>query len=51
MGEVERLLAARGCPKVNLQIRVGNEQALDFYRALSYTADEAVSFGKRLIAD
>ena len=51
MGEVERMLAARGCPKVNLQIRAGNEPALDFYRALGYTADEAVSFGKRLIAD
>ena len=51
MGEVERMLTARGCPKVNLQIRAGNEQAIAFYRALGYSADEAVSFGKRLIPD
>jgi len=51
MNEVERLLTERGCPKVNLQIRSGNEQAIAFYRALGYGADEAVSFGKRIIPD
>ncbi|KGJ72204.1 hypothetical protein GY21_16900 [Cryobacterium roopkundense] len=51
MGEVERLLLKRGCPKVNLQIRAGNERAIAFYRALGYAADEAVSFGKRIIPD
>jgi len=51
MHEVERLLTERGCPKVNLQIRSGNDQAIAFYRALGYMADEAVSFGKRIIPD
>jgi ribosomal protein S18 acetylase RimI-like enzyme/AcrR family transcriptional regulator len=51
MAEVERLLLERGCPKVNLQIREGNEPVMEFYRALGYERDAAVSFGKRLIAD
>ena len=41
----------RGCPKINLQVRDGNEPVLEFYRALGYTPDAAVSFGKRLIPD
>ncbi|MDO9398892.1 MAG: GNAT family acetyltransferase [Herbiconiux sp.] len=51
MTEIERLLEARGCPKLNLQIRAGNEAVMEFYRALGYEPDGAVSFGKRLIAD
>ncbi|CAN5302745.1 GNAT family acetyltransferase [soil metagenome] len=51
MSEVERLLTERGCPKLNLQVRSDNEQALEFYRALGYGADAAVSLGKRLIPD
>lgn len=51
MDEVERLLEERGCPKVNLQIRVGNEAAIGFYLSLGYVADNAVSFGKRIISD
>ena len=51
MAEAERLLAARGCPKLNLQLRRTNSAALGFYRALGYVEDEAISLGKRLIAD
>lgn len=51
MGEIERLLLARGCPKLGLQVRADNEQALGFYRALGYEPDAAVSLGKRLIPD
>ena len=51
MAEVERLLTERGCPKLNLQVRADNEQALEFYRALGYGVDAAVSLGKRLIPD
>jgi ribosomal protein S18 acetylase RimI-like enzyme len=51
MAEGERLLTAMGCPKVNLQVRAGNEHVIGFYRALGYAADETVSLGKRLIAD
>lgn len=51
MNEVEALLLARGCPKVNLQVRGDNTDALAFYAAIGYGVDDAVSLGKRLIAD
>lgn len=51
MGEFEQRLAAMGCPKLNLQVRAGNEQVLGFYESLGYEPDHTVSFGKRLIAD
>jgi AcrR family transcriptional regulator len=51
MQHLEHELRARGCPKLNLQIRAGNEEVAAFYRALGYTPDGAVSMGKRLIAD
>lgn len=48
---VERALEALGCPKVNLQVRTGNAEALAFYAALGYGTDAVVSLGKRLAAD
>jgi ribosomal protein S18 acetylase RimI-like enzyme/AcrR family transcriptional regulator len=51
MEEAETLLRERGCPKLNLQVRAGNEPVLQFYEALGYTRDAALSFGKRLIPD
>jgi len=51
MAEAERLLAERGCPKINLLVRTGNTAVLEFYRRLGYVQDEAVSLGKRLIPD
>ena len=51
MQEAERLLIERGCPKLNLQVRASNPEALEFYRKLGYTQDEVVSFGRRLIPD
>ena len=51
MAEAERLLIARGCPKLNLQVRAGNDAVIAFYGALGYGPDGAVSLGKRLIED
>ena len=51
MREAERLLAAAGCPKINLQIRTSNASVIDFYKAIGYAQDDVVSFGRRLIAD
>jgi len=51
MGHIEQLLEASGCPKINLQVRADNTEAIDFYRALGYEVDAAISMGKRLIAD
>jgi ribosomal protein S18 acetylase RimI-like enzyme len=47
----EQQLQARGCPKLNLQIRSSNAAVIAFYKNLGYGADEVVSLGKRLIAD
>ena len=51
MAEAEALLLARGCPKINLQIRTTNTGVIAFYKKLGYAQDEAVSLGKRLIPD
>jgi len=51
MARVEQALTALGCPKINLQIRAGNQKVAAFYRALGYQTDEVNSMGKRLILD
>lgn len=51
MQAAEDLLKARGCPKLNLQIRSSNAQVIEFYKRLGYVQDDVVSMGRRLIAD
>ena len=51
MAEAERLLIDLGCPKLNLQVRAGNEAVTGFYDALGYGRDAIVNFSKRLIPD
>lgn len=51
MRHVEDALVRIGCPKLNLQVRGGNEPVLDFYRALGYQLDDVVSLGRRLVDD
>ena len=51
VAEAERLLLAMGCPKVQLMVRVGNEQVFGFYDALGYERFEVGNTGKRLIHD
>ena len=51
MDEVESLLLARGCPKINLQMRAENRIAGRFYEQIGYKEDLTRSFGKRLIPD
>lgn len=51
MDALESRLLARGCPKINLQVREDNRAALAFYERLGYAVDRSVSLGKRLIAD
>ena len=51
MEAVEEKLLARGCPKINLQIRNDNLEAVKFYEKISYKIDETVQMGKRLIPD
>ena len=51
MRHIEGALEARGCPKLNIQVRTGNKEVLEFYRKLGYSLDDTVSLGKRLIPD
>ena len=44
-------LIKRGCPKLKLQIRNDNKEPINFYKAVGYTEDGVISFGKRLIED
>jgi ribosomal protein S18 acetylase RimI-like enzyme len=47
----EEALKARGCPKINLQVRSSNAVVIAFYQSLGYGVDEVTSLGKRLIPD
>lgn len=51
LAEVERLLTALGCPKLNVQVRSGDEALVDRYERWGYSPDGAAGLGKRLIAD
>jgi ribosomal protein S18 acetylase RimI-like enzyme len=47
----EEYLRAIGAPKVNLQIRNENRDAMAFYHAIGFDTDAVVSMGKRLVDD
>ena len=47
LAHAEAFLAARGVPKVNLQIRLGNAGVQSFYERLGYAAEPRISMGKR----
>jgi len=51
MDAIEERLLEKNCPKINLQIRHDNDAVIDFYRAIGYSEDQCVSFGKRIIPD
>lgn len=51
MQAVEARIRARGCPKINLQIRAGNAAVVAFYTALGYGDDKVIGMGKRLESD
>jgi ribosomal protein S18 acetylase RimI-like enzyme len=51
MEAVESRLLDKGCPKINLQIRNGNDAVVAFYEAIGYSDDKATSYGKRIIPD
>ena len=48
MEHVERELAKKGCPKVNLQVVTSNDATVAFYKQLGYLVEERVSMGKLL---
>jgi len=51
MEQAEHLLRQAGCPKINILVRTGNEDVIEFYRRVGYTLDDVVSLGKRLEPD
>jgi ribosomal protein S18 acetylase RimI-like enzyme len=51
LAEAERLLRESGCPKINLQVRTSNVEAVAFYERVGFTMDDVVSMGKRLEVD
>ena len=51
MREAEDYLRQRGAPKINLQVRHGNEAVLAFYARLGYRDDDVVGLGKRVDGD
>lgn len=51
MTQAEDKLGKLGCPKVNLQVRIGNEEARAFYAKIGFVEDQVTSFGKRLSHD
>ena len=48
---IQAKLNLSGCPKINLQVREDNLEAVEFYKAIGYLRDPVVSMGKRLIKD
>lgn len=48
MQAAEEGLAGLGCPKLNMQVRAGNESALAFYKAAGYQVEDRVSLSKHL---
>lgn len=51
MTDAESRLRRIGCPKINLQVRGSNHDAIAFYEAIGFQQDDVVSFGKRLVQD
>ena len=51
MQAVEQRIEARGCPKINLQIRASNADVIAFYQALGYCTEDVAGLGKRLVTD
>lgn len=51
MEAVEKRIAEKGCPKINLQVRNSNLAVIHFYEHLGYSSDNVIGFGKRLVED
>jgi ribosomal protein S18 acetylase RimI-like enzyme len=51
VGAMEEKLRAKGCPKINLQVRKDNLKAVKFYEKIGFKIDEVIGMGKRLEED
>jgi len=48
MKAAERGQASRGCRKLNLQVRDGNDGAVSFYEAIGFSIEERTSMSKHI---
>ena len=51
MAAAEVRLRNLGCPKINLQVRATNPDAIAFYERIGFIVDDTISLGKRLVID
>ena len=51
MDNVENGLRELGCPKINLQIREGNDKVFSYYQKLGFVKEKRINMGKRLEDD
>ena len=51
MDNVENRLRELGCPKINLQIREGNDKVFSYYQKLGFVEEKRTNMGKRLEDD
>ena len=51
MDNVENGLRELGCPKINLQIREGNDKVYSYYQKLGFVEEKRINMGKRIEDD
>lgn len=51
MDNVENGLRELGCPKINLQIREGNDKVFSYYQKLGFVEENRINMSKRLEDD
>ena len=51
MDNVENGLRELGCPKINLQIRGGNDKVFSYYQKLGFVEEKRINMGKRIEDD
>ena len=51
MNNVENGLRELGCPKINLQIREGNDKVFSYYQKLGFVEEDRINMGKRIEDD
>ncbi|WP_436893091.1 GNAT family acetyltransferase [Siccibacter turicensis] len=51
LSRLEKKLNARGCPKINIQVREDNDIVIGLYERLGYEQQDVLVLGKRVIED
>ena len=51
MDNIEKGLRELGCPKINLQIREGNDKVFSYYQKLGFVEEKRINMGKRIEDD